>query len=304
MEQIPNFQDSLYAIHIIEQGVNVYSENISPLFNISDALLFGFLSALYSYTYAVGEEIVKSVDFGKCKLIFEELPDQRLLLIITKNTLSEDQEKDLVQKLKLRYEVLSQEMPLSQITSLLSSPDTQIPLELIAEIRRRKETKSTKSTSAEKKFKSSAVPEIPKIVMENFDVEFILNGELVEQEVIPKIKQSLSNFFLAYKKLICALFTLEHGDNPIVFTFYRGELDAIYPIILNFTQNNPFNTIVNDELNIKKLEVENQLFWVAQYRRTTEIGTLLFSLTKTDLETIAPHIPRILKFIKRLIVLK
>lgn len=299
--EVQQYREHLYSIHIIDQGVSVFSESITPMFDISDALLFGFLSALYSYTFAMGEEIVKSVDFGKCKLLFEELHDGKLLIVIVKSDISSKQEEELLSTLKIRYEILSQETTISEIASLLEKPKTLIPIELIAEIRRRrKDTKAKEEHLDKVKEIPSIAAEVPQIQTERFGLEFILNEELINPEMIPKIRNTLGNFFLAYKKITCALFTIEQQNELIIFAFYRGNIEDIYTTILSILQQERFSTLKGKKVRTEKLD-EDKDMWVAIYR-DVEAKTIvhLISPVKSEIEMIKPHIQRITRFVKKI----
>ena len=118
------FKDDLYSIHILEEGVSLYSEKFGDFLNIDDVLVFGFISALYSYTYAVGHEEVKSIDFGSSKFLFWKLFDGNLLVVITKEEISNEDEQILLKNIALRYEILTDDRPISQIESLLDIEET------------------------------------------------------------------------------------------------------------------------------------------------------------------------------------
>ncbi|MCK5410247.1 MAG: hypothetical protein KAJ30_08275, partial [Candidatus Heimdallarchaeota archaeon] len=67
---LSSLKEQMYAIHIIDQGISLHSEKFSDFLNIDDILVFGFISALHSYTYSIGDEEVLSMDFGKAKFLF------------------------------------------------------------------------------------------------------------------------------------------------------------------------------------------------------------------------------------------
>ena len=101
---ITKYKEKLFSIQILDQGVSIFTEKFTDFLNIDDVLVFGFISALYSYTYAIGHEEVVSIDFGTSKFLFSELYDGKLLVIITKEDLHKGVETELIQNISLRIE--------------------------------------------------------------------------------------------------------------------------------------------------------------------------------------------------------
>lgn len=151
-----SIKEHLVAIHILDDGINVHSEQLHSISNIDNVLLFGFLTALYNYTFAIGQEKILNIDLEQYKIIFQELKDNKLLVVITDSLIDYDDEKNLIEKIKLRYEVLTYDKDISEIDSLLTVEEGIIPLELIAEIR----SKGTMYAKQEEKSKAEIQAEI------------------------------------------------------------------------------------------------------------------------------------------------
>ena len=297
------YKDQLYAIHILEEGISVYNERFRDFLNIDDILVFGFLSALYSYTYAVGHEEVKSIDFGNCKFLFNRLFDNRLLVIITREEISYEDEKTLLNNISLRYEILSEDRPIDQITSFLDIQDTIIPLDIVAEIRKKKQ----------KILEEEAIPldvpilpeiQVPKIQIEDFYVEILTDEKQISSEKLTSIKKTLTNFFLGYKTLITSLFAISKEQKIISFVFSRKTFDEIYPLV-QYIIANPSEIKVNKknaQSDIKRVTINEIDYYLLIYlseKQSTK--SVVFSKNKEELESLAPHISRISIFVEKMI---
>ena len=198
---------NLYAIHIIEEGISLHSEKFSDFLDIDEYLILGFLSALCSYTFSIGEEVINEIDFGSCKFLFQPLHDNRLLVLIAKETLTKEQEKLLMENLKIRYSVFATDTDITNIKSLLGRVETVLPIQLIAEIRKKKEKTSIQVKKDETSIISlPTTSPIPDIKTETFYFDGLMNEEIISIEITDIIKRTLSNFFLGYKSLVASLF--------------------------------------------------------------------------------------------------
>ncbi|MCG3254857.1 MAG: hypothetical protein KAU62_02135, partial [Candidatus Heimdallarchaeota archaeon] len=237
---ISKYRERIFSIQVIDQGVSIFTEKFTDFLNIDDVLVFGFISALYSYTYAIGNEEVMSIDFGTSKFLFAELHDGKLLVIITKENLSKEIESALIQNISLRYEILTENKSISEISSLFDMGDTIIPLELVAEIRKKGQKKPQETISNEVSTEESLpLPEIsiPTVKMEEFYVEVLTDEEKLSEDKINSIKKSLTNFFLGYKRLISSLFAVAKDDQLFSFVFSRRIFSDIYPVIKYIVTN-------------------------------------------------------------------
>ncbi|MCK4845440.1 MAG: hypothetical protein KAS95_07190 [Candidatus Heimdallarchaeota archaeon] len=294
---------NLYAIHIIEEGISLHSEKFSDFLNIDDFLILGFLSALCSYTYSIGEEVINEIDFGSCRFLFQSLHDNRLLVLIAKETLTKEQEKLLMENLKICYSVLAYDTDITNIKSLLGQVETVLPLELIAEIRKKKEKDSTQIKKDEISIISQPIAApIPDVKTEAFYFDGLMNEEIISIEKTDKIKRALSNFFLGYKSLVTSLFVILTEDKIISFCFGRRKMDDVYPLI-QFILNNPIITSENGKMiesEPKEHTVEGEKIWIVpKISEKHGIRSVLFGNSEDELRSMTPHISRILFFVKK-----
>jgi hypothetical protein len=306
---ITKYKEKLFSIQILDQGVSIFTEKFTDFLNIDDVLVFGFISALYSYTYAIGHEEVISIDFGTSKFLFSELYDGKLLVIITKEDLHKDIESELIDNISLRYEILTEERPITEIASLFDIGETIIPLNLVAEIRKKgqKKPEETSIMDLEEEIEELLpIPEIsvPSVQMEEFYVEVLTDEDKLGEDKINSIKKSLTNFFLGYKRLISSLFAVAKDEQLFSFVFSRRQFTEIYPVI-KYIMGHPSEMSVDpkSETNtIRSIQVENESFWVLIYtnkKQTTK--SIVFSNFRDELESISPHLSRISKFVERML---
>ncbi|MCE7738789.1 MAG: hypothetical protein GPJ50_05365 [Candidatus Heimdallarchaeota archaeon] len=304
---ISKYRERIFSIQVIDQGVSIFTEKFTDFLNIDDVLVFGFISALYSYTYAIGNEEVMSIDFGTSKFLFAELHDGKLLVIITKENLSKEIESALIQNISLRYEILTENKSISEISSLFDMGDTIIPLELVAEIRKKGQKKPQETISNEVSTEESLpLPEIsiPTVKMEEFYVEVLTDEEKLSEDKINSIKKSLTNFFLGYKRLISSLFAVAKDDQLFSFVFSRRIFSDIYPVI-KYIVTNPSELSIDLESSenlIKSITVEDESYWVLVYTNKNQTSkSIVFSSFRDELESMSPHMSRISMFVERLL---
>lgn len=296
----------MFAIHIIDQGISLHSEKFSDFLNIDDVLVFGFISALHSYTYSIGDEEVLSMDFGKAKFLFKSLHDKRLLVVIMKKALPQEQEQAMLNELATRYEFIVSNKDISEIQSLIDVKERLIPLELVVEMRRKKEKKSS-STSIDNEILIPPPPTtltIPEVKVERFYLEGLVNEEFLSETIMVQIKKTLSNFFLGYKKLLVGLFVIAKENNLVTFAFSRKPIDEIFPLIHTVLTNPVIRdkTLDTDHDSPKKIEVENQELWFLTNTESKHAArTVLFSLSEDELNSMLPHLSRIMHFLKKVI---
>ena len=305
---IAKYKEKLFSIQILDHGVSIFTEKFIDFLNIDDVLVFGFISALYSYTYAMGHEEVVSIDFGTSKFLFSELYDGKLLVIITKEDLLKGVETELIQNISLRYEILTENKSITEISSLFDIGDTIIPLDLVAEIRRKGQKKPEKASVYELQEEVEdllLMPEIsiPTVQMEEFYVEVLTDEEKLGEDKINSIKKSLTNFFLGYKRLTSSLFAVAKDDQLFSFVFSRRIFADIYPVI-KYIMANPaeMSKDSSETTTIKSIQVESESYWVLIYmnkKQTTK--SIIFSNFRDELESIAPHLSRISKFVERML---
>lgn len=305
---IAKYKEKLFSIQILDHGVSIFTEKFIDFLNIDDVLVFGFISALYSYTYAMGHEEVVSIDFGTSKFLFSELYDGKLLVIITKEDLLKGVETELIQNISLRYEILTENKSVTEISSLFDIGDTIIPLDLVAEIRRKGQKKPEKASVYELQEEVEdllLMPEIsiPTVQMEEFYVEVLTDEEKLGEDKINSIKKSLTNFFLGYKRLTSSLFAVAKDDQLFSFVFSRRIFADIYPVI-KYIMANPaeMSKDSSETTTIKSIQVESESYWVLIYmnkKQTTK--SIVFSNFRDELESIAPHLSRISKFVERML---
>jgi len=305
---IAKYKEKLFSIQILDHGVSIFTEKFIDFLNIDDVLVFGFISALYSYTYAMGHEEVVSIDFGTSKFLFSELYDGKLLVIITKEDLLKGVETELIQNISLRYEILTENKSITEISSLFDIGDTIIPLDLVAEIRRKGQKKPEKASVYELQEEVEdllLMPEIsiPTVQMEEFYVEVLTDEEKLGEDKINSIKKSLTNFFLGYKRLTSSLFAVAKDDQLFSFVFSRRIFADIYPVI-KYIMANPaeMSKDSSETTTIKSIQVESESYWVLIYmnkKQTTK--SIIFSNFRDELESIAPHLSRISKFVERIL---
>ncbi len=300
---LSRFKNELYSIHILEEGVSLYSEKFGDFLNIDDVLVFGFISALYSYTYAIGHEEVKSIDFGSCKFLFWKLYDDRMLVVIAKEEISPENEQVLLKNISLRYEILTDDKAIGQIKSLLDIEETIIPLGIVAEIRKKKH-----KTQEEIAFPVDlpAIPpiQIPEIKIEDFFVEMLTEDTQLSSEKLNSIKKTLTNFFLGYKTLISSLFAVAKEEQMISFVFSRQPFDKIYPLV-KYVISNPTEIKVDkkdSQSSIKQVDISEENFFVLIYlSKEQNTKSVVFSKNREELESLAPHLRRISAFVEKMI---
>ncbi|MHA1482535.1 MAG: hypothetical protein ACTSUP_03855 [Candidatus Heimdallarchaeaceae archaeon] len=303
---LSSLKEQMYAIHIIDQGISLHSEKFSDFLNIDDILVFGFISALHSYTYSIGDEEVLSMDFGKAKFLFKTLHDKRLLVVILKGVLPQEQEQAILNELATRYEFIVSDKDISQIQSLIDVKERLIPLELVVEMRRKKE-KKTSSDLIDSEILIQPPPitlAIPEVMVEQFYLEGLVNEEFLSESIIIQIKKTLSNFFLGYKKLLMGLFVIVKEENLVTFAFSRKPIDEAYPLIQNVLANPVIRdkTLDTDHDSPQKIEIENQELWVLTNTKIKHAArTVLFSLSEDELNSMLPHLSRIMYFLKKII---
>ena len=299
---LSGFKDVLYSIHILEEGVSLFSEKFSDFLNIDDVLVFGFISALYSYTYAIGHEVVRSIDFGTCKFLFLKLFDNRLLVVITKEELSAEDEQIVLKNIALRYEILIENKDIGQVKSLMDIENTIIPLEIVAEIRKKKQKADEAIVMP---VDLPVIPEIqiPEIKIEDFFVEMLTEDTQLSQEKLTSLKKTLTNFFLGYKTLIASLFAIAKDNQLISFVFSRKSFNDIFPLV-QYTITHPSEVKVETDglqSQIKRININETLYYVLIYlseKQTTK--SVVYSQNKEELEALTPHLKRISVFAEKL----
>lgn len=298
---ISNYRDILYSIHILDQGVSIHSEKFDEFLNIDDILLLGFLSALCSYTYSAGHEEVKSIDFGTCKFIFEPLSKDKLLVLILKKAISFEEQMELVQNLKIRYEIVSASGSIKQDDSLLDVKERMIPFELILEMRKKGEKSEIKTDNSSIDL---TIPSIPEVKSEEFYFERLMNEKALTDNKIIHIKKTLNNFFLGYKKLILGFFVMGKEEQLTSFAYSRKEINEIFPLIQQTLNDKTITEkeILSETNFYKQLDFENQKIWVLTHASTKYTARVIFfSSSKAELESMAPHLSRIMYFVNQLI---
>ena len=299
---LTKYKKQLYSIQILDQGVSIFSENFADFLNIDDVLVFGFISALYSYTYAVGHEKVNSIDFGSCKFLFSPLHDGKMLVVIAKESMEREKEEELLGNISLRYEILTENKQLNDINSFLEMEDTIIPLSLVAEIRKKKH--KTQTPVSVEDFPDLPEIQIPEVKIEEFFVEVLTDEKQMKEEKINEIKKTLTSFFLGYKLLVASLFAVAKKDQLFSFVFSRKPFADIYPAV-DYIIKNPSEINIdadNPEGSIKPIKVEGDRYWLLVYsskKKTTK--SVVFSTTKSELDSIAPHLRRIAQFVEKMI---
>lgn len=301
-----SLKDQMFAIHVIDQGISLHSEKFSDFLNIDDVLVFGFISALHSYTHSIGDEDVLSMDFGKAKFLFKSLHDERLLVVIMKEALPQEQEQAMLNELATRYEFIVSDKDISKIQSLIDVKERLIPLELVVEMRRKKE-KNISSGSIDAEILIPPPPPmiaIPEVKVERFFLEGLVNEELLPDTVMVQIKKSLINFFLGYKNLLVGLFVIAKENDLITFAFSRKPIDEVFPLIENVLTDPIIRdkTLDTNHHSPQKIEIENQELWVLTNTASKHAArTVLFSLSEDELNSMIPHLSRIMHFLKKII---
>ena len=298
---ISDYKDILYSIHILDQGVSIHSEKLDQFLNIDDILLFGFMSALHSYTYSAGHEEVKSIDFGTCKFIFESLNRDKLLVLILKKAISLEEQIELVQNIKIRFEIISASGSIEQSESLLDVKERMIPFDLILEMRKRGEKEEIAIDTSET---DVSIPAIPEVKKEEFYFERLMNEKILTDNKVVYIKKTLSNFFLGYKKLILGFFVIGKETQLTSFAYSRKEINEIFPLIQQTLNDKSItDKKITGLTNLyKQLDFEGQKIWVlthASEKYTARV--IFFSSSKAELESMAPHLSRIMYFVNQLI---
>ncbi|MHA1345122.1 MAG: hypothetical protein ACTSVO_03220 [Candidatus Heimdallarchaeaceae archaeon] len=303
---LSSLKEQMFAIHIIDQGISLHSEKFSNFLNIDDVLVFGFISALYSYTYSIGDEEVLSMDFGKAKFLFRSLHDERLLVVIMKESLPHEQEQAMLDELVTKYEFIVSNTEISEIQSLIDVKERLIPLELIVEMRRKGEKKESLEFVDDEIIipPSSSILTIPEVKAEQFYLDGLVNDEFLTEKIKDQIKKTLSNFFLGYKKLLVGLFVIAKKNNLVTFSFGRKPIDEVYPLIENVLANPIIRdkTLDTGHSSPQKIVINNQNLWILTNTVSKHAArTVLFSLSKDELRSMLPHLSRIMHFLKKII---
>ncbi|MCG3216245.1 MAG: hypothetical protein KAS63_05980 [Candidatus Heimdallarchaeota archaeon] len=299
------YKDNLYSFHIIEEGVSVHNEKFTDFLNIDDILVFGFISALYNYTYSIGKEEVKSIDFGSGKFLFEPLHDGRLLVVITKESLAKEKENRLLKSIKMSYEIQTQNKAIEDIESLLDIKEKFIPLDLVAEIRKKGQKGQNKSNIfVEDDLVVFPTISIPDVKVEDFYIESLMNEEILTSKAKIQIRKTLSNFFLGYKQLLASLFVIVKNELLTSFIFSRKRIDEIFPLI-QYVLANPSiseSELEKETYQIQQMNFENQKIWISTHASDKYAARVIFfSLSKDELLSMQRHLTRIMYFINKII---
>ncbi len=290
----------LFSIHIIEEGVSVHNKNYDDFLNIDSILVFGFISALYNYTFSMGHEEVDSIDFGTCKFLFEPLYDGKLLVIISKKAFDKEKEKKLLQSITTKYEIITRTKNLDDIDSLLDIKEKFIPLDLVAEIRKKGKTKPAAILDDG----LIVVPSItiPDVKVEEFFLESLMNESKLTEKVVSQIKKPLSNFFLGYKNLIAGMFVIAKQEEMTSFVFSRKSIDETFPLI-QYAIDNPSiseTELEADTNQIKQIDIKDQKLWILTHASSKySARAVFFSLLKDELLSMERHLSRIMYFINK-----
>ncbi|MHA1866948.1 MAG: hypothetical protein ACTSVB_05310 [Candidatus Heimdallarchaeaceae archaeon] len=297
-----SIREHLVAIHILDEGINVHSEQLQSISNIDNVLLFGFLTALYNYTFAIGQEKILNIDLEQYKIIFQELKDNKLLVVITDSLVDNKNEKNLVEKIKLRYEVLTYDKDISEIDSLLTVEDGIIPLELIAEIRSKGTMLAKQEELNKRNMEIQKEIDIPKIKTEKFFFNNILDEGIIDTDKEVKIRKTLSNFFLGYKNLLLCIFAYNIKDKFCIFSFGRSSQVENRVEFSNYIINETLTKVSNKgSSNLKQVKYEGKKFWVDMFLdQEKHLSYVFLSTSKSELVSLEVHIKRISTFIYRL----
>lgn len=299
--KLSQYKEHLYSLHIIDEGVSVHSEKYDNLLNIDDILVFGFISALHSYTFSVGQEEVKSIDFGLSKFLFKTLDDGKLIVVITKGSFPENEEIDFLKGIKLRYDLLTETYTLDSIESLLDIKERAIPLDLVVEIRKKGVSKTIKDNEIQAELPQTSIPSVK---IEEFYIEKIMNEEILTENRLNSIRKSLSSFFLGYKYLVAGLFVIVKEEELTSFVFSRKKIEEIFPLIQEILKD---KCIIDTELTqetkkIAKTKIKNQEIWTLTYGSTKYAArAIFFGLSEAELREMTPHLSRILYFVNKMI---
>ncbi|MHA1305198.1 MAG: hypothetical protein ACTSPI_15980 [Candidatus Heimdallarchaeaceae archaeon] len=295
------FQQHLVAIHILEEGVSVHSEQFQEMLGINNVLTLGFLTALYNYTFSIGREEISFIDFNRYKFLFSVLYDDRLLVVITDASLSDEEEEILLEKLKLRYEVLSQDKPIAEITSLLTAEEGIIPIELVAEIRRKGLMKKPELSLAanESTFNSEVQMNIPEIKTESFYLQPLVGEQFINDKMVIKVKKALSNFFLGYKKLIACVVAFNINEELLIFVFGRRSYNDSIELIEKVLKESTLKPVTgNTEEKLRKIELGEKYFWILpNIDEENKTSYVFISKSRSELISLDIHIKRIQKFL-------
>lgn len=300
--ELASYKDKLFSIHIIDQGISIYSENFSDFMNIDDILVFGFISALHSYTYAIGNEEIKSIDFGSCKFLFKPLDDGKLIVAITKTDFNLNDKSQLLDNIRLRYEILRKGQKIEEVKSLFDLKERFIPLELVAEIRKKGKNKEEKQQGLDTQ--SFSPPVIPTVNVEEFYIESLMNDEFLNSKNLINIRKTLSNFFLGYKQTLASLFVIAKGEQLTSFVFSRKKIEEIFPLIQSTITNATITHINIDGTtnNIEKIDFKDRFLWTLTHATTRYSARAIFySYSRSELEAISTHLSRIMYFVNQLL---
>lgn len=299
--KLSHYKEHLYSVHIIDEGVSIHNEKYADLLDIDDILVFGFISALHSYTFSVGQEEVRSIDFGLSKFLFESLDDGKLIVVITKDSFPKNEESNLLKGIKLRYNLLTETLSPDSIDSLLDIKERAIPLDLVVEIRKKGISKPKEDNEVQAEIPQISIPDVK---IEEFFIEKIMNEEVLTENRLNSIKKSLSSFFLGYKYLVAGLFVIVKEEQLTSFVFSRKKTEEIFPLIQEILKD---KSIIDTELTqetkqITKTQIENQEIWTLTYGSTKIAARAIFiSLSAAELNEMIPHLSRILYFINKVL---
>lgn len=306
---INSIKQYLFSITVIEEGINVYKEILSDEFTIDDHLLSGFISSLYSYTFAMGHEKIEAIDFTNHQFFFAPTYDEKLLVLITSSDLEEEEGKKALDELNLRYEVLSQDHDILQMPSLIEKQNRLIPIEIVAEIRRKKNSqkpieRKMKNEISSETIRPSPQIAIPKIVTTNFYLVPLTGENYLSEKSITKAKKTLSNFFLGYRNIVLLIMVIPYEEDFISFVFSRERAEEILPMVNKIIQSLELTEFRSKDTNdvIEPFEIGDNKMWVSSSKiQKNNMASIVLSTTKNDLRAISPHLKRIMRFMDKLI---
>ncbi len=306
---INSIKQYIFSITVIDEGINVYKEILSDEFKIDDHLLSGFISSLYNYTFAMGHEIIESIDFTSHQFFFASTYDDKLLILIASSDLEEEEGKKLLDELNLRYEVLSQDYDILQMPSLLEKQDRLIPIEIVAQIRRKKNSKELIESKMKNEISSETINQspqtaIPEIVTTNFYLVPLTGEKYISEKSITKAKKTLSNFFLGYRSIILLIMVIPYLDDFVSFVFSRKRAEEVLPMVNKIILGLELTEFRSKDTNdvIEPFEIDNNKMWVLSSKiQQNNVASVVLSKTKNDLRAISPHLKRIMRFMDKLI---
>ena len=316
-EDVEIIKENLIEIHIIDQGIDLYYEKFSDELELDNVLVTGFISALHGYTFAIEKEEIKSIDFETYKFLFLQLCDEKMLCVVLKGGIEEEMEKKILHELNLRYEIIIEEKDITSVSSIFDEAESKVlPLELIAEIRKRGKKKGFKQDCNTKRdfdayqpimddFDIPSMPsfDVPQIKSEVFSLYELINDDVLEEMNSNKIKNTLSNFFLGYKNVLTSIFALKKEERLLAFAFSRLPEEQVVEIAQYVIEE---TTLLNMSENIKKfepkiLEFNEEKLWFLPYSNPEIFCNGIFIGTSRDeLNSMGPHLKRIMFFLSKL----